>query len=166
MPQYPRLPAFREMIGLGTAPVAGSTGDVSIVGNVNDTSVLTLGAGASSVSGANTGDQNQSTLELASVFTATAPAAIDAGVNVIELNHATVAIEKTIASLANHQGFMIVKDTSASGTAAHKITVTTGTWDGTNKVITLNAPKEAIAVFIDSAGNGTILANVGSVALS
>lgn len=99
-------------------------------------------------------------------YTATSPAAIPADVNVIELSHASTAIEKTIASLVDHQGLMVVKNTSASGTAAHKITVTTGTWDGTNKVITLNAPNEAIVVFIDSAGNGTIVANVGSVALS
>lgn len=98
-------------------------------------------------------------------YTATAPAAIPADVNVIELNHATVAIEKTIASLVDHQGLMVIKNTSATGTAIHKITVTTGTWDGTKKVITLDAPGECIAVFVDSAGNGTVLANVGTVGL-
>ncbi|NCD26655.1 MAG: hypothetical protein EOL86_13835 [Deltaproteobacteria bacterium] len=99
-------------------------------------------------------------------YTATSPAAIPADVNVIELNHATVAIEKTIGSLSDHKGLMVIKNTSASGTAAHKITVTTGTWDGTNKVITLNAPKECLVVFIDSAGNGTIIINVGAVGLA
>ncbi len=98
-------------------------------------------------------------------YTVTAPAAIPAGVNVIELNHATVAIEKTIASLGDHKGLMVIKNTSASGTAIHKITATTGTWDGTKKVITLDAPKECLVVWIDSAGNGTVLANVGTVGL-
>lgn len=102
----------------------------------------------------------------AAAYTTTTPAAIPAGVNVIELNHATVAIEKTIGSLVDHQGLMVIKNTSADGTAAHKITVTTGTWDGTNKVITLNAPKECLVVFIDSAGNGTIIVNVGAVGLA
>lgn len=201
MAYFPRVPDQRADLGLGTEPVAGSTGDVTIVGypddssvlqlgpgtnhvtgtfvgelttstgaveivgNADDTSELTLGSGASSVSGTNTGDQNLSTIEAATVFATTAPAAIDAGVNNIELAHGTVAIEKTIASLANHQGLMVIKNTSADGTAAHKITVTTGTWDGTNKVITLNAPKECLVVFIDSAGNGTILVNVGTVGL-
>lgn len=99
-------------------------------------------------------------------YTVTAPAAIPTTVQYVELNHASTAIEKTIASLVPHRGFMVVKNTSASGTAAHTVTVTTGTWDGTNKVITLNAPKECIIVHIDSAGNGTIVENVGEVGLS
>ena len=88
------------------------------------------------------------------------------GVAAVELNHATVVVAATIADLKDHQGFLIVKNTSASGTAAHTVTVTTGTWNGTNKIITLDAPNEAIAFWIDSAGNGTILENVGSVAIS
>lgn len=100
-------------------------------------------------------------------YTVTAPAAIPDTVRVIELKHNTTAIEKTIASMVPYAGkFVVVKDTSASGTAAHKVTITTGTWDGTNKVVTLNAPGEFICVFVDSAGNGTVVANVGSVALS
>lgn len=103
----------------------------------------------------------------AAAYTATSPAAIPSTVRVIELAHASTAIEKTIASLVPYaNSFVVVKNTSASGTAAHKVTVTTGTWDGTNKVITLDAPKECIVVFVDSAGNGTIVANVGSVGLS
>jgi hypothetical protein len=82
------------------------------------------------------------------------------------LNHATVAVEATIATTANHPGLFFVKDISATGTAAHTVTITTGTWDGTNKIITLNALDEAILVWFDAAGNGTIIENVGSVALS
>lgn len=84
----------------------------------------------------------------------------------IELNHASVVVAATIADAADHQGLLIVKNTSASGTAAHTLTLTSGTFDGTNNVATLNAPNEALAVFIDSSGDGTVLANVGSVALS
>jgi hypothetical protein len=102
----------------------------------------------------------------AAAYTTTTPAAIPAGVNVIELNHATLAIEKTIGSLVDHQGLMVIKDTSATGTAAHKVTVTTGTLDGSHKVATLDAPNECLVVFIDSAGNGTVVANVGTVGLS
>lgn len=91
---------------------------------------------------------------------------VTAGVQSVELNHATVAVAATIADAANHQGLLIVKDTSASGTASHSLTLTSGTFDGTNNVATMNAPNEALAVYIDSAGNGTILANVGAVVLS
>ena len=96
----------------------------------------------------------------------TVSGAISPGVESIELNHATVAVVTTIADLSNHQGLLVIKDTSATGTAAHTVTATTGTFDGTNNVLTLNALNEAIAIYIDSAGNGTILENVGSVAIS
>ena len=96
----------------------------------------------------------------------TATAAVTAGVQSLELNHASTIIAATIASTLNHPGLFVVKDTSATGTAAHTVTITTGTWNGTNKIITLNALNEALVVYFDSAGNGTILVNVGSVALS
>jgi hypothetical protein len=100
-------------------------------------------------------------------YTATSPAAIPATIRVIELNHASTAIEKTIASMVPYAGQIVcVKDISATGTAAHTVTITTGTWNGTNKVITLNALNECLVVAVDSAGNGTVLVNIGEVALS
>lgn len=96
----------------------------------------------------------------------TVTGAVTAGVQSVELNHATTAIAATIADATNHQGLLIVKNTSASGTEAHTLTLTSGTLDGTNSVATLDAPGEALAVYIDSAGNGVIIENIGSVALS
>ena len=95
-----------------------------------------------------------------------ATGAVPAGAKSVELNHATVVIAATIADSADHAGLFVVKDTSASGTAAHTLTLTAGTFDGTNNVATLNAPNEALVVWFDSAGDGTIVENVGSVALS
>jgi len=96
----------------------------------------------------------------------TATGAVTAGVQSVELNHASTIIAATIASAVNHPGLFVVKNTSASGTAAHTLTLTAGTFNGTNNVATLNAPNEALIVYFDSAGKGTIVANVGSVALS
>ena len=96
----------------------------------------------------------------------TASGAVTAGVESVELNHASTVVAATIADASKHPGIFHLKDTSASGTAAHTCTITTGTWDGTNKVATLNAPKECLIVYFDKSGNGTILENVGSVALS
>lgn len=94
----------------------------------------------------------------------TASGAVTAGIQSLELNHATVVIAATVA--APTPGLFVVKDTSASGTAAHTVTLTTGTWDGTNDVATLNAPGEALVVYFDSAGNGVIVENIGAVVLS
>ena len=96
----------------------------------------------------------------------TVSGAVNAGAQIVELNHATVVVAATIADFAAHAGIFIVKDTSASGTAAHTLTLTAGTFDGTNTVATLNAPAEQLVVFVDGDGNGTILQNTGSVALS
>lgn len=96
----------------------------------------------------------------------TATAAVTAGVQAVELNHASVIVAATIADAANHRGLFIVKNTSASGTAAHTLTLTAGTFDGTNNVATLNAPNEALVVYFDSGGDGTIVENVGAVGLS
>lgn len=96
----------------------------------------------------------------------TASGAIPEGIQSVELNHATAAIAATIADSLNHKGIFLVKDTSASGTAAHTLTLTVGTFDGTNDIATLNAPGECLIVYFDSAGNGVIVENVGAVALS
>jgi len=96
----------------------------------------------------------------------TASGAVDAGVQNLRLNHATVVIAATIADAADHAGLFTVTDTSASGTAAHTVTLTAGTWDGTNTIATFNAPAESLIVFFDENGDGTIVVNTGSVALS
>ena len=96
----------------------------------------------------------------------TATGAVTAGMQSVELNHASTIIAATIADAADHGGFFYVVNTSASGTAAHTLTLTSGTFDGTNNVATLNAPAESLLVFFDSSGNGRIILNTGSVALS
>ena len=109
--------------------------------------------------------QTQRNKESDRVQELTVTGAVNVNVESIELNHASTIIAAT-AVATEFEGIVIVKNTSASGTAAHKVTLTGGTWDGTNTIVTLNAPNEAIIVYIDSAGDGTIIENVGTVALS
>jgi hypothetical protein len=97
----------------------------------------------------------------------TVSGAVPPGVHAIELSHASTVIAATIARSLDHgPGMLFVKNTSATGTAAHTVTLAAGTWNGTNKIITLDAPNEAILIWFDTAGNGTILENIGAVALS
>lgn len=97
----------------------------------------------------------------------TATGTVTPGIQAIELNHASTVITATIANLSNHQGFLAIKNTSASGTAAHKVSLTAGAFDASgNNTATLNAPDEFLLVYVDSTGNGTIVNNTGSVALS
>lgn len=91
---------------------------------------------------------------------------VTVGVQSVELNHVSTAVVATIADSTNHPGFLIVKNTSASGTAAHQLVLTAGTFNGTNNTATLDAPNEALVVYFDSAGNGTIIENIGTVGLA
>lgn len=94
----------------------------------------------------------------------TASGAIPAGTEAVELNHASTVIAATYTVVPN--SLLIIKDTSATGTAAHTVTLTGGTFNGTNTVATLNARDEFLMVAFDSAGRGQVIANVGAVALS
>ena len=100
----------------------------------------------------------------APVLELTASAAIPPYVGVVELNHASVVIAATLVVVPNSR--LIIKDTSATGTVAHTVTLTGGTFNGTNTVATLNARDEFLEVHFDSAGRGQVIANVGAVALS
>jgi hypothetical protein len=96
----------------------------------------------------------------------TASGAVNPGVQRLTLNHATVAIAATVASAKTMSGYFTILDNSASGTAAHTVTLTGGTFDGTNNTATLNAPNEMLLVHMDGDGNGVVVVNTGSVALS
>lgn len=101
-----------------------------------------------------------------SVQTLTASGAITLNSGTVLLNHATVVIAATLdAPTAGDELYII--DSSASGTAAHTVTLPAGvTWDGTNNTATLNAPGEALHVIAISATRWFILENIGSVGLS
>jgi hypothetical protein len=97
----------------------------------------------------------------------TASGAVTAGVPAITLTSSTTVIAATIADASNHTGVFSILDTSATGTsAAHTVTITSGTFDGANNIATLNAPDEHLVVLFDGDGAGTVLVNTGSVALS
>lgn len=103
-------------------------------------------------------------LQLSPTQELTVTGAVSTNTKIVELNHATVVVAATLAS--GTEGFMIIRDTSASGTAAHTLTLAAGTFDGTNEIATFNAPLESLVVYFDSTGNGVLVQNNGSVALS
>lgn len=97
----------------------------------------------------------------------TASGAVTAGVQSVELNKTDGTIAATIADSSNHQGVFIAKATTEPGVGGdHTLTLTAGTFDGTNNVATFADINDALIVYFDSAGNGTIVENVGSVSLS
>jgi len=95
-----------------------------------------------------------------------ASGAVTPGIQSLELNHDSTPIAATIADAAAHQGLFIVKNTSSGGTEDHTLTLTSGTFDGSDSVATLAAPGKALVVYFDSNGDGTIVENVDTVALS
>lgn len=94
----------------------------------------------------------------------TATGAVPATAKVIELNHVDTIIAATYTVVPST--LMIIKNTSATGTAAHTVTLTGGTYNGTNTIATLDARDEMLVVYFDSAGRGQVIVNVGTVGLS
>lgn len=96
----------------------------------------------------------------------TASGAINPNVSLVALNHASTVIAAT--RVAPKTGYaMIIINTSASGTAAHTVTLPDGvTWDGTNRVATLNAPDEALICIASSPTRYQVLVNAGGVTFS
>jgi len=158
---------YREQGGDRFVIASGGSADVESGGEIDIESggSLKLAGTAISATAAEINNAADASARVQEV-TATAGGTITAGVQSVELNHATVIAAATIADASNHQGLFVVKDTSASGTAAHTLTLTAGTFNGTNNVATLNAAAECLIVYFDSAGAGTIVENVGGVALS
>jgi len=97
----------------------------------------------------------------------TATAAISSTARCIKIAHnSTPALITGPSGVALAGQTMFITNVSASGTAAHAVTLSAGTFDGTNNKAILNAPAETLHVWFDSAGAGVVIANVGSVALS
>jgi hypothetical protein len=86
----------------------------------------------------------------------------DSGIYV--LNKTTPKIEGTIAAPGVGSILFIVQ--TDAGTAGHTVTLTAGTWNGTNTVATLNAADEALFVIGLSATRYYVVVNNGSVAFS
>lgn len=123
----------------------------------NNTALNGLTATAAEIN--NAADVSARVLELV------ASGAVATGIQSVELNHASVVIAATMVA-TEHPGLFIVKDTSATGTTAHTLTLTGGTFNGTATIATLNARDEMLVVYFDSAGRGQVIANIGAVALS
>lgn len=158
---------FTVAYGASTITVTNTTGGTLAAGSEvilsfgvtprNGSYNLTVGDAAGQAA---SGLANPSWVEL------TASAAISPTVETVELNHASTIIAATLDCSTIRNKTMIFKDTSATGTAAHTVTLTGGTFNGTNTIATLNARDEMLVVHFDSAGRGQVVANVGSVALS
>jgi hypothetical protein len=97
----------------------------------------------------------------------TSSGAVTAGIQSTELNHTSTAIAATIANSNTHQGLYHVKATTEpAGGQDHTLTLTSGTFNGSNNVATFADINDALLVYFDSNGAGTIIENVGTVSLS
>lgn len=94
----------------------------------------------------------------------TASGAISADVSFVALNKSDGSLAMTIAAPA--AGRFLVIYQKDSGTSGHTVTLTSGTYNGTNTVATLNAQNECLVLFGVSATRFVILENLGSVGLS
>lgn len=119
---------------------------------------VTIGGGAISSGRSNLGR---------TVQTLTASGAITIKSGLVLLNHASTPVAATLAAPTAGDELFIV-NSSASGTAAHTVTLPSGVTfhGGSNNTATLNAPGEALHLIALSATTWFVLENIGSVALS
>lgn len=153
----------------GTLDVGGVStfaDDVSITGNVEITGDTTL-TGDLEVTGDATFAALAATVGISlPVAALTETDAIEITSGLVTLAHATTPIEATKAAPAAGDVLYII-NTSASGTESHTVTLPEGvTWDGTNRVATLDAPGEALLVIALSATRLYVVVNNGTVAFS
>lgn len=94
----------------------------------------------------------------------TASGAIDANAHFVTLSSTTPKIEATIAAPA--PGRFLVITQLDGGTAGHTVTLTAGTWDGSNDIATFNAAGETLVVYGVTATRFVIVENIGAVGLS
>lgn len=97
-------------------------------------------------------------------YTATASNSVNSGC--ITLKHDTVAILISVPAPGAAGKTLIIRDNSTGGTAAHVVTATSGTFDGTNNTATFNAPGEQLILYSVSATAWIIVLNSGSVGMS
>lgn len=93
-----------------------------------------------------------------------ASGAISDYVELVRLNHASVAIAATIAKPAPGR-FLVITQVDA-GTAGHTVTLTAGTFDGTNDVATFDAAGETLVLYGVSESRFVVVENLGTVAFS
>jgi len=97
-------------------------------------------------------------------YTATATNTVNCGF--IGLAHGTTAIVISVPAPERAGKLLIIRDNSASGTAAHVVTSTGGTFDGTNNTATFDAPGEQLILYSISSTVWIIVLNSGAVAMS
>ena len=94
----------------------------------------------------------------------TANGAIAATTELATLNKADGALAVTIAAPSAGR-FLVITQLDA-GTHGHTVTLTSGTYDGTNLKATFNAAGKSLVLYGVSATRFLIVANIGSVALA
>src|ERR1019366_7083115 len=133
--------------------------DTVVAGTVTASKVIVVDANkdiASFRKVTTTAHTTTDSLDTAATMTASAdtfPAA-----TLVKLNSTTPAI---IKSFAIEQGKTRVITQMDAGTAGHVITMTGGTFDGTNNTATFGGQYQSISVYGVAAGKGLLLANQG-----
>lgn len=140
--------------------MAQDSNDPTVFTSLENTGTMTQ-TGAMTATGALTA----TTGVRSSVQELTASGAFTITNGTVLLNHASVAVVATIPALSVGDE-LVVFDNSASGTAAHTLTLTGQTYNGSNTIATLNAPGEALHLRCIAADRLVIVVNTGAVGLS
>lgn len=136
------------------------TGTVDVTGDVTVANIEATGAAVFAALSATAGQVRQA------VDALTESGAISISSGLVTLAHADTPIAATKAAPVAGD-MLIITNTSASGTEAHTVTLADGvTWNGTNRVATLDAPGDVLFAIATSATRFLVIVNIGSVGFS
>ncbi len=92
----------------------------------------------------------------------TSSGAIGTMTQYVELDHTSVTIAATIANSNTHAGVFTAKATTEPGGGGdHTVTLSSGTWDGSNNVATFQDINDKLVVLFDDDGSGVVLSKSG-----
>jgi hypothetical protein len=136
------------------------TGTLDVTGDVTVADMEATGAAVFAALSATAGQVRQAVAAL------TETGAIGISSGLVTLSHAETPILATKAA-PTAGDMLIIVNTSASGTEAHTVTLADGvTWNGTNRVATLDAPGDTLFAIATSATRFLVVVNIGSVGFS
>jgi len=143
----------------GIQSISGGTN--RIYGNDVETMAANSGVKIQATSGDDCWDNKGATIY---TETSTGAQVLPPAYHYVELGNTTQIAATMPAS--DHAGRMFTAVATLEPATTHTITLDSGTWDGTNTVATFADIKDKLVVMFDDDGDGVVLANIGSVALS
>lgn len=153
-----------DLLALLNELLAGNTDRDQAIRALTAATVTATTVTAGNLAGAFAGAATINQLAFPSQDITTTGTAISSTVTHVQLDKSDGVLASTLA--APSTGRLLIITQVDAGTSGHTVTLSSGTWDGTNPIATFNAKGETLVVLGLNAARFLVLVNLGSVAFS